>query len=226
MSMEWEQRLGVGLVTTAVVIATLYRERRRPGVRLLGLVAISIIALAVMYRGGVTPWSLVFRAVPGANAIRAVSRIGILLLLPAAVALALFVERGGRWRVALAALALLEQGQRLVSYDKQATRAQMLALARQVPASCPAFFYSPVGSARPNFETQLDAMWAALESGRPTVNGYSSNFPPGWDLLQHNIAAEADRARLSAALEAWAKSRGIDPASLCWLRLPDSPSGG
>lgn len=226
LPMEWEQRLGIGLLTTGLAGYALWRERRRPAVRLMLLTAGTILLLATMYRGGWTPWWLVFHGVPGARAIRAVSRIGMLLLIPAAVGLALFLDRarpGARRTVAVALglVCLAEQGQSLLSYDKEEKRADVEAVARAIAPSCKAFFYSPVGTPRGPEETQLDGMWAQLSTGVPTVNGYSSNFPKGWDpLFEHAVRSDADRARISAALDAWRTSRGVDPESVCWVQLP------
>src|SRR5262249_47091164 len=93
LSMDWEHRLGLGLVTTIVAIGSPYREREKPLVRILALSWLVVALLASMYRGQVSPWMLIFRWLPGANALRAVCRIGIMELIPAAVGLALFVDR-------------------------------------------------------------------------------------------------------------------------------------
>jgi hypothetical protein len=70
----------------------------------------------------------------------------------------------------------------------------------------------------------LDAAWAALLTGRPTINGYSSYDPPEWNDLADPIVTDvAAEARLRSALRAWLRaSVGVGAAS-CWLL--DSPSG-
>jgi hypothetical protein len=148
------------------------------------------------------------------------------LLVPASVGLALHLDRPragrARWLAfALAALALAEQGQRLGAYDKAAKRADVAALASRIPTTCGAFFYAP-SPGRPDYETQLDAMWAALERGIPTVNGYSSNFPRGWELRDHSLRGEPDRDRLTAALSAWERSRQLPADRVCFVEAPAS----
>lgn len=223
-----EHAIGLGLVLAVVVVVTLWRERHRPFARLLGLGALTLIVLVTLYRGGVTPWRIVFEIVPGANALRAVSRIGMLMLIPAAVALAWFVERARtterrRVRYALfgvAAFCLVEQGMSPHSYDKQAYRDRVARLAAAIDPSCRSFLFVPNGSPHGFEETQLDAMWVQLTTGRPTVNGYSSNFPRGWELLDHRLRTEEDRGRLQTALAKWVRERRLSADAVCWIELP------
>jgi hypothetical protein len=94
------------------------------------------------------------------------------------------------------------------------------ALAGRIDRSCPSFFYSQVGQGKSEMECQLDAMWAGLDAQVPTVNGYSSNFPHGWELLEHNqVENEADERRLEGALTAWADSHGMRRSDICWLKF-------
>ncbi|HLL53380.1 MAG TPA: hypothetical protein VK447_07535, partial [Myxococcaceae bacterium] len=226
LPMEWEHRLGFGLLTTGLVVWALWRGRRRPLFRLLLLTSATIILLASYYRGGWTPWWLVFHGVPGARAIRAVTRIGILLLIPAAIGFAAFLDRApqGRKRWVAAALGLfclVEQGRAAMSYDKAGKRADVDRVSAAIGKECRAFYYSPEGGPPLHYDAQLDAMWAQLETGVPTLNGYSSNFPRNYeDLMDNRILSEEDRARIGAALDDWMKSRGLDRAAVCWVRVP------
>lgn len=224
LPMEWEHRLGLGFVTTLVVLYALWRERARPLVRVCAAVAITIILLTSYYRFGFMPWRYVFAVVPGADAIRAVSRIGMLLLIPASLGLAYFLERarGGKrgWlAVLLAIFCLAEQAQKPPSYDKAQARAPVDSLKAAIPPGCAVFFYAPARAERPWEWTQLDATWASLESGVPTVNGYSGNWPRGWQLHQHAIADEAKREELREELKRWLSSRKVSEGEVCWVEL-------
>jgi hypothetical protein len=224
LSMEWEHRLGLGLVTTVVVVGSLYRERARAPVRILALSWLAVALLTSMYRGQVSPWMVIFRWLPGANGIRAVSRIGILELIPAAVGLALFVDRRPprpTWvTTAVAIFCLLEQGRFSLSYDKESVRADVRALVPQIDRGCHSFFYSQVGNTKPAGEYNLDALWAGLDAKVATVNGYSGALPRGWEVLdESNIEGEADERRLEAGLSAWAASHKIPRSDICWLKL-------
>jgi hypothetical protein len=166
----------------------------------------------------------VFHWLPGANAIRAVSRIGIFLLFPASYALALFVEQaqGHRLRLvrlAAAVLSLLEQGRTASFFEKIPLRQKVDSLARRIDRKrCAAFFYSPSDPSRRVDYAQLDAVWAYLASGVPTLNGYSGNAPPEWGLGDAQSVTDADETRLAAAIGDWESLKGLSPQAVCWIK--------
>ncbi|MBJ6760534.1 hypothetical protein JGU66_07145 [Myxococcaceae bacterium JPH2] len=220
LPVPWEQRLGLGLITTGVAAVGLWKARSRPGIRLLMLVTVVTILLSTRYAGGIMPWELIFHVVPGASAIRAVARMGLWLLVPASVGLALFLQR--QWeagRVALAvglgALCLLEQGLTGPTFDRFASRAAIRALAARIPSGCDSFIYTPTSGDWPFWRYQVDAIWAAMESGVPTVNGYSGNVPRGWRLEDTTRFDASSAARLDAALEDWVRARGLSRERIC-----------
>ena len=63
-------------------------------------------------------------------------------------------------------------------------------------------------------------MWAGLEIGVPTANGWSGYPPTQWDwrLLDNAIDTPQDERELERALRAWIASRGLDPAGFCWIQ--------
>ncbi len=211
-SFEGEQRLGLGPVTTIVLLVGLWRARARPWVQVVGLTSFSILALTTTH-GHVSPWQVVMAVVPGANSIRAVGRIALLLLIPAGLGLASVAKaRPGLWAMLL--LCLLEQGQQAPdAYEKQPQRDDIEAVVRSVPNDCSSFFWAPratPGAISFDAKTQLDAMWAGLRLGVPTVNGYSSNFPRDWRLVDHAIGSAEDERRLRAALDDWNRGHAVD----------------
>lgn len=224
LPLPWEHRLGVGLVTTGVAAVGLWRERHRSAVRLLLVVTVVTVLLAVRYTGGVTPWRLVFEVVPGAGAIRAVSRLGVWLLLPAGVGVALFLQRqlaAGRTALAvgLGALCVLEQGVSGEGFDWFESREDIRSIAARVGPQCESFFYTPTSGEFPDWKYQVDALWAAVEAGVPTVNGYSGNAPPGWTLHDNRRFDAAEAARLDSALETWTRSRGVPLERVCRIEV-------
>jgi hypothetical protein len=64
--------------------------------------------------------------------------------------------------------------------------------------------------------SQVDAIWAQLLTDRPTLNGYSGNTPPGWELEWNLIRTPEDEQRVRVAAERWVAAQGLDPAGLCW----------
>jgi len=230
LPVEWEQRLGLGLVTTAVVGWALIRERRRPGIRILIGTWLAILLTATMYRWGFSPWKWIFKLVPGANGIRAVARIGILALIPASIGLALFADRRRepKWKAlafSLSAFCLLEQGRRSLSYDKQTVRTAVSRVAARIDPACRAFF-CVCQDDRAADECQLDGMWAGLQAKLPTVNGTSGNNPARFEPLSENkTRTEADEARLKAALETWLRAHRKEGLNVCWVEASvQSPS--
>jgi hypothetical protein len=205
-----EHAIGLGWITLAIVVLGLKGLRSSPWGKALGASAAGLILLTLQV-GGASLWGLVHLTLPGAAAIRAVCRVANVLLLPAAIGVSAW--SGARVRGAGAAvlllLMLLEQGHSDVSFDRRVEEARVSALAARVDRGASAFL-STGGGAR----AQVDAMWAALESGVPTVNGYSGNEPPGWDFS----ASAEDEGELRRRLSVWCARHGADASGVQILR--------
>jgi hypothetical protein len=188
-------------------------------------VAIVLLAGCWIFSYDIIGWSYVSAVVPGGRALRAVSRGLLLLLIPAALGVACFFERPRRMRKSMLAACglglacLLEQGVTTASFDKYVQRAEVALLARRVDGACTCFYYSPSRHVRAINQYHLDAMWASLDSGIPTVNGYSGWSPRGWRPLDEAVASgDRDVARLERALADWAALHQLDPQAICWIR--------
>lgn len=217
--------MGIGLLTPIAALLGLWWHRRDPAVRLFSLAGATFVAGTFLLAQSPPLFRLYFEHVPGAAAVRFLHRVAMMTLLPQSLGLALFVQAARqRWpRGAGGPLALLllccalEQGRSIPSYDKEADRATVRALAARIQPGSQAFLYAP--APEPDVETQvrhyLDAMWAGLETGVPTVNGYSGHGPPGWTFLDLPPRSEGE---VSALLDAWARERGLDRKRLCWIR--------
>lgn len=254
ISGEHEQRLGYGFFTLAFGILGLIRcakdktDSRALTVRILLVSALLLLILATKLPHTVwEPWRLVFDFFPGANAIRAVSRIGLLLSLPLCVGLALYVDRSPfrAWILFAITIACLEQGRTTPSYDKESARSRVRALESEVMKvhqqfGCPYFLYLPRVSDRKyleehpwkvafnaNHETkevrhQLDAMWVQLRTGIPTLNGYSGNNPPGWERIGDiRWVAPVDVHLKTEGARAWmgASGRAFDERCVVTLKI-------
>jgi hypothetical protein len=226
---EHEQRLGIGWITlTAALLGchAFVRDRGR-WARAAMLASLAVVLLTSLYPGRITPWRLFFNVLPGANAIRAVSRIVFLLLIPLSIGFAWLVQRRKRLvtDLALGAICVLEQGHTTVAYDKLKARADVCAVAKLVDGNCLAFYYSPVlapgVTAPPPWVLQIDALLASMETRVPTINGYSGNAPDGWgDLEENKVVDDASYSRLRDALGRWSRRYGLDPARVCWIGPP------
>lgn len=223
---EHEQRLGLGLVTTMLAISGLWVARHRTPARLMLLTAASLVVVTTLWTPRLSPWTLVFHAVPGAAALRAVSRIGMMLLIPASFGVTIVAQRlaARRWRALvplLAAVVVAEQGQAMPWYDRADARARTAAVAAAIPSGCAAFLYTPIASGGDPWVYHGDAMWAALERGVPTVNGYSGNLPPAWSFYDAIARTPRQDSLLGAGLSAWRRRWRLDSASVCRVRLVD-----
>ena len=222
---EWEQRLGIGLLTTALALGGLWRARRDPRVRYFVLVGACLFVLSTSI-WGLSLWRVVYEFFPAAKAVRGVSRVGMMLLIPIALGVSLMLTslraKGRRGlAVALGLLAIVEQGQTTEVFDKSANREDIADLVRHIDrARCASFVFSPVrGNELPWEKYQIDAMWAQLESGVPTLNGYSGNHPPGWTLEDTSLLSDEPDPARAAAIDEWVGRNGLDRSRVCWLRL-------
>lgn len=226
---SWEKQLFPGAVTLAAVAWGAWRERRSPAFRICALSGVAMVLLATSWPGGHTLWRYVLELLPGADAIRAVPRLVLILLIPAGAALSAAVDAAAaRSRILAASLVLFvgaEQLQALPSFEVGPVRQRVAAVRAAIPEGCTAFFYSPVLSGKPFWETQLDAMWASIERGVPTVNGYSSNLPRGWEPLMAHELSFFDEPRVRTALTAWLEASEVSPETVCWVQLAGGKAG-
>ena len=148
-------------------------------------VALIVLTLSM---GGMSLWYLLANF-PLASAIRAMTRIILVLLFPIAFFCALGIDHLGQrtlWGKKLILVLLLpaflfEASATTVSRSPKAEwRSRIEHLDSSVPAVLPAksiLFFAQ--QAEPFFAQELDAMWVAMRRGVPTLNGYSGGYPPG-----------------------------------------------
>lgn len=218
----WEKVAGIGLVTLAASLAGLWRIRRMPLGRVCLLVGTALLLLTTDFGGGASLWRTVAGVVPGGAAIRAVSRVALVLLVPAAIGLAAWLEGRSRRAVAvLVPLMALEQTYAPATHSRTAAREDVARVVAAVPPTCGSFYVIADGpGAGPSLVRQMDAVLAQLETGIPTVNGYSGNLPPGYGSLHENVARDpADFDRIRSELVAWELRNGLRAGSVCRVFL-------
>jgi hypothetical protein len=188
-----EQELFPGWSLCILLVATIFTAMGRPRKQdnSLGTIRIWLVALAAMVLlslsiHNISAWIIISKLLPGASALRASSRVGMMIVLFASPAIALAAKQ---WRLAkhqtwtpIAGLFALSGsfagiwaiGQPAFSLAKwkQETLAISGALQR---SSCAVFWYEWSGQAA--FEAQVKAMHAQLRTNIPTANGYSGQFP-------------------------------------------------
>jgi len=171
----------------------------------LALVLLSLY-LPIGHGRGLSLWRIVYYAVPGAGAIRAVGRIASVVYLFGLVAVFVGAQQaicrldlrppGRRALLALLLVAgMADQSVRgLPSFEKGPFLEQVERTRSAIPPGCPAA-YVRLRADQPFFVSQLAAMWAGLEANVPVINGYSGNSPPGYP--------DPTRTMSEAQLEHW-----------------------
>lgn len=198
--MRHEHQLFVGFVPLALVVAGTFAIVRqgsgRPVARV-SLLALLILFLLTLNVGGWSLYALVGH-LPGFNAVRAVARIILVMLLPISIVAATGVEAlGSLFRMrsaltraafgaALAALLVPELALQPAAFSPIAEmRARLDNLLAHLPQPLPAdaiLSVAAVPGADHGAGIELDAMLLAQRLGIPTINGYSGNMPPGASL--------------------------------------------
>jgi hypothetical protein len=171
-----------------------------------GLCLLVLVTLSV---GGSSLWWY-FHALPLASAIRAMSRIDLILLLPVAYLAALAVDFiwirrswGPKLIIFIMTPLLFIEISSATFYtsSKHVWRERLAVLEAFVPGEMTADQILFVAQrSNLSYADELDAMWIALKRGVPTMNGYSGNQPPGFSSVSGNDCAEVPR-RVLAYLE-------------------------
>jgi hypothetical protein len=203
--LDWGRCVGIGLVPavawlTVSVLAVRF-HRRRPFMAIMILSVNLLIILALQYHGH-SAWHFIYKLVPGATSIRAVSRFVIFAALPMSVAFAFAIEQA--WRscgtrfdlrgalVLAIVFGVFEQfstgaGQ---YYSIHAENLRLQRLAAKLPEDCTAFYVTarwPDDHPFDSFQNQQwmhDAMFISIMRHVPTLNGRSGKSPPGWALRE------------------------------------------
>lgn len=213
LPMRHEHQLFIGAAPFIAVALYLWLRRRHGVVQgpyfVSTALAAGLVVLATLWVHGSLYHAIAL--VPGADSIRAVSRIGLVLLFPAALlfagALDALAALRGAWRpataclVAICVLMIVECS----AVDHYASpeagwQARLAASAADLPADLPEHPILLVGprGGEPNEVRELDGMALAQARGWPSLNGYSGNVPPGHVLTGGCEDAAVD---LSVALD-------------------------
>ncbi len=226
--MEHEQRCGFGLIATGLTAITFWQHRKEPKLIFVGVLVLTLLAITTLYSRpeGTTPWRIVHAYFPAAQAIRAVARASIVYMLGisvgvAAALTALAKNAQLKWAVLpLGALLVYEQGYNTPAFSKANNRRDIAEVVAAIEPGCEVFVMSPVQGYGPYWKYQLDAMWASLVSGVPTMNGYSGQNPKNWPLGDTDLRSPVDEQRVSQAAGYWLQSQPLlKNKRACWARV-------
>jgi hypothetical protein len=164
---------GIGLLTCAAACTGIFLFRRKTAVQVILAGFITTVIATIYLTDTIAFWPYLQKIIPGAMGIRAMCRIGMIQLVPAAIGVGLLVywlSRNRRWLILglITVVCLLEQvniGGKVLS--KKALQDEVQQLASRVDPEATAFLLVPRGR-RPDL-AEL-AYWVALTSDKPTLN--------------------------------------------------------
>ncbi len=227
-----EHPVGWPLVTVLLFLGTaaycgvqLWRSRdegRTTEKRMLCLMAAIALTCATMWMVGVKfghrapVWAVLARVVPGAAAIRVPQRIDLVLNIGVVLVCMFGLERlrkalagHGVWAYVLPGVLVVglvvEQRNLMPTHliSRQA-EAEKFAKIPPPPKECSAFYVSNWSALQSEkIVAQTDAMMVAQLYDIPTINGLSSWFPNGWDLIGASKGHVGEEARK------WARLKGL-----------------
>lgn len=179
---------------------------------------------------GWSPWLIVAKIIPGATGLRVIPRFNLVLLIPAAIVLSVWLQRdlGRRSRflaALLAAAILVEQTSSVdLRHMQRGTVEAFLAEVGSPPPDCAAFyavnrqeeslFWPGITHDEATAEwmaADIPAMLVAVTVHLPTLNGHASFLPQGWFLKKPSSPDYLERVR------AYAREHNLQ--QLCTLDL-------
>jgi hypothetical protein len=162
--------------------------------------------------------------IPGLNAIRAVTRIILIMIFPTSIMVAIACEKlinsqafsaGPKKTALIIGTAILLCSETLFFQNSKtpieawSLRNQILGNGLETPLKKDSILFVVKDEKKPGYELpEVDAMIFAQDRGIPTINGYSGKFPPGND---HNNIERCISAQ--ERLSSYAKFTGAESDS-------------
>jgi hypothetical protein len=155
-----------------------------------GLTAAAIVLCSLRWPGGFTAWVPIFDYIPGAGAIRGVSRIWLIVypyaLLAGLIGSQAFIKSRlaspARGSLVAALLLVFCMGEQVLanapSFKKRPFSDDVADIQSLIRNDCD-FVYLTHPS-MPTGVVALKAMWAGMQTNVPVVNGYSGNYPKNY----------------------------------------------
>lgn len=217
---------GLGFFTPILCAIGLWKGRGNRLVQFLviGLTALFICTLRWPWNHSL--WPLIREVVPGAAALRAVARVGMMALFPAAVGLAFFMDRVAARRTWLLALfsflVMAEQIHFPLVFDKDAFETQVENISSRIPNDSEAFLLTTTvekSTANPHDV----APWVSFVTNVPTINGRYGNRPREWRLRHVEATTQEQTEVIRLSLQQWITDHSLDPDRITCLPMDPDP---
>jgi hypothetical protein len=189
--MRWEHQMFFGVSTCLLAAIAVIRKPNQTA--LVAFIALLLLIILTLDVRGHSLYSLIDQ-LPLANAVRAVTRIGLVMIFPVAVMAGTGFDRlmaSQPHHAVKVTVAILLAAFMLVEYTAYYTeslplkelRARYAELSVRVPSHLPgdAIVYLPITSNEPYYYSELDGVHLAQALNRNTLNGYSGNAPAGFN---------------------------------------------
>ena len=221
-----EQNLGVGFFTVGLVIYGMRHHFKKHWL-IVGTVLTTVVVSTAFFNT-FSLWQFLYSFIPGVGAIRAPSRLILLLLFFYGLLLVFALRKLELRRSILTivvTLVLVEQFRVIPSFSTSERTFGANAIAEVIPedADCGAFIYTARDGSSPSWRYHLDAMWAGIIRDLPTINGYSGNQPPGWELKEVNIRGGVSKQIIRKQMLDWMAQNQLE--ALCWVRREKRDGG-
>jgi hypothetical protein len=217
--------LGIGYLTLTVALIGLVSQFRRASIQLIVAATLTTALLTTHVTNEYGLWPYVREIIPGAKALRALGRVAMIQMIPAAIGLGFFFQclvRRKRWIVplVLGGVCALEQVHLSDKFTvKQRFRTQIASIAETVDAQSEAFLLI---SNDPNNRVPEIAGWTTLATQKPTINGRYGNFPPAYPRIlrrAQRYPGTIERSEVDRALEQWCRLHNLDPLRIQVIRI-------
>jgi hypothetical protein len=209
VSMRHEQQMFVGVFPLGLVIFSFFipKGERQIAYWTIGSALLLAVLLTLKVGTHYSLWEFISK-LPLLNSLRAVSRIILVLLFPIAFICSLSIQYlidkksiVANFLVFIMLIVVVSESissNIYVAFPKEEWRSRLRAQERRLPKDLPPdaiLFFSQISSA-PHID-ELDAMWVSMANSKPTLNGYSGNFPSGYQFNFGSSCLEVSRRVLA-----------------------------
>ncbi len=213
---------GIGFVTTILAAIGLWNGRRNRVVQLMLIGLAVLFVFTLRLPGDLSLWQVVREVMPGAASLRAVARVGMMIVFPAAVGIAIFMDRAARrsiWLTAVLSIVVMaEQIHTPLTFDKKAMEETVTEIALRLPRDAETFLLVSAPGDSP-YNPHDTAAWVAFATDVPTVNGRYGHRPRKYRLRKVDATTSEDVARTRRSLRYWIKKNDLDPSGVVWLSM-------